>query len=78
MNALHGMVLGMMMAMVFLPGLGSRSALAQQSSGAGQSAIKLPSDVDPDSFARIPRAKREDLTTEEERQAFDRLGLRVA
>ena len=73
MNALGGVVLWTLMALVVLSGFGSGEAVAQQSTGAGQSAVKLPSDVDPDSFARIPRAKREDLTTEEERQAYDRL-----
>ena len=54
-------------------GFGSVKALAQQSAPATQSMEKLPADIHPDSLSRIPRAKREDLTTEEERQAFDRL-----
>jgi 4-carboxymuconolactone decarboxylase len=64
MVALRAMVLWMMVAAALLAGLGSRSAVAQE---------KLPSDIDPDSRSRIPRAKREDLQTEEEKKAFDRL-----
>jgi 4-carboxymuconolactone decarboxylase len=73
MNALTVVVLWMMMAFAFLGGFGSRSALAQQSSGAGQSAEKLPPDIYPDSLSRMPRPKREDFTTDEEKAAFDRV-----
>jgi 4-carboxymuconolactone decarboxylase len=75
MNAFPVVVLWMMMAIAFLGGLGSRSARAQQSSGAGQSAEKLPPDIRPDSLSRMPRAKREDFTTEEEKQIYDRLAI---
>ncbi len=62
----------MMMASVLAGGFGSCSALAQQSSGKGQGAAGLPSDIFPDTLTRIPMAKRDDLKTEEEKQAFDR------
>lgn len=53
----------------------SRSAGAQQGSGGGQSAAKpnYPSDIYPDSRARIPLPKREDFSAEEEKKAFDRI-----
>jgi 4-carboxymuconolactone decarboxylase len=73
MNAFTVVVLWVTMAFAFLGGFGSRSALAQQSSAAGQSAEKLPPDIRPDSFNRMPRPKREDFTTEEEKQAFERV-----
>jgi 4-carboxymuconolactone decarboxylase len=60
-------------AFTFLGGYGFQSALAQSSSGATPSAEKLPPDVHPDTLSRMPRAKREDFTTDEERQAFDRV-----
>jgi 4-carboxymuconolactone decarboxylase len=72
MKALHGSALWMMMAMVFLAGYGFRSAFAQQKSGAGQRAEKLPPDVHPESLSRMPWATRDEFTTEEDRAAFDR------
>jgi hypothetical protein len=63
-------VLMSLMAFAFVPGFGSGNALAQQSC---PSAEKLPPDVRPDTCCRMPRLKREDLTTDEEKQAFDRV-----
>lgn len=60
-------------ACFFAGGFVVRGALAQQGSGSGQSAAKLPSDIFPDTLARIPLPKREDLKTDEEKQAFDRV-----
>jgi 4-carboxymuconolactone decarboxylase len=53
-----------------LAGFGFRSVLAQQDAAQG-SVAGLPSDIYPDSFARAPLPKREDLKTEEEKKAFD-------
>ncbi len=62
----------MAMAVVILMGVGSRSAVAQTGAGAGQSARKLPADVLPESLSRLPWATRDDMITEEEKQAFDK------
>jgi len=66
-------VVWMSMVLAFLEGFSSGSTFAQQSSGAVPSAEKLPPDVHPDTLSRMPRAKREDFTTDEEKQAFDRV-----
>jgi hypothetical protein len=63
-------VLMLLLASAFLGGFASGSALAQQSC---PSAEKLPPDLHPDTCCRMPRLKREDLTTDEEKQAFDRV-----
>jgi hypothetical protein len=73
MNAFTVVVLWMMMAFALLGGFGSSSALAQQSSGAAKNAEKLPPDIHLDSLSRMPRPKREDFTSDEEKQAFDRV-----
>jgi hypothetical protein len=62
-----------LMAFAFLGGFGSGTFLAQESSGAGQSAEKLPPDVHPETLSRMARARRGDLATEDEKQAFDRV-----
>ena len=67
----------MLMALVFLAGYGFRSALARQDSGAGKSERKLPPDIRPESLSRMPWATRDEFTSEEEKQAFDRV-VRVA
>jgi 4-carboxymuconolactone decarboxylase len=72
MRAMH-VLLWMMITTVSLCGFEPRSVFAQGGSGAGQSAEKLPPDVNPNSLSRMPRAKREQFTTDEERQAFDRV-----
>jgi 4-carboxymuconolactone decarboxylase len=53
--------------------LGSESVSAQQSAAAPPSAEKLPPDVLPETLSRVARVKREDLPTDEEKQAFDRV-----
>jgi 4-carboxymuconolactone decarboxylase len=73
MNAFIMVVFWTMMAFAFLGGIGSRNVLAQQSSGAGQNAEKLPPDIHPETLSRMPRPKREDFTTEDDRKAFDRV-----
>lgn len=62
-----------LMACAFLGGVGSGSALAQQSSGAAPSVEMLPPDVHPDTLSRMTRVRREDFATDEEKQAFDRV-----
>ena len=77
MNVFPWMVLWtLMMAFAFPGGYGPRSASAQQSSGAGQSAEQLPPDIRPETLSRMPRAKRDDFATDAEKQAFDRVMAR--
>jgi hypothetical protein len=73
MKVLTVMALWAIVAFAFLGGLGSSSAQAQEGSTAGRNAEKLPPDVHPDTLSRMPRVKREDFTTDEEKQAFDRV-----
>ena len=61
----------LVLTFALIGGLGPRNALAQQSADKAQTS-GLPSDIYPDTLTRIPQAKREDLKTEEEKQAFDR------
>ena len=62
-----------LLTFTLLGGFGSGSAFAQQASGGPPTAEKLPPDVRPDTLARNARVKREDFTTDEEKQAFDRV-----
>jgi 4-carboxymuconolactone decarboxylase len=73
MKPLTIVVLWMMMIFAFIARYGSRVTFAQSSSGVAQSSQKLPPDIRPDTLSRMPRTKREDLTTDEARQAFDRV-----
>jgi hypothetical protein len=66
------MVLSLMMFLAVMLGLDFRNSRAQSSSGE-QSAAKLPPDVHPDTLSRMPRPKREDFTSEEDKQIFDRV-----
>ena len=61
-----------MMTCAFL-GFSGHNALAQGSNVSGPSPDKLPSDVHADSYARMPRTKKEDFATEEEKKAFEEL-----
>lgn len=54
-------------------GVGSPRGLTQQSSSKAGKGQGRPSDIYPDSLTRVPMPKREDLNTEEEREAFDRV-----
>jgi len=51
---------------------GSRTAMARQDSGA-KSMEKLPPDVHPETLSRMPQASKDELTTEEDKQAWDHL-----
>ena len=73
MNGIVAMALSVMMALAALLTVAPQSVLAQQSAGMGQSTVKLPSDVHPETYSRMPRVNREDLSTDEEKQAYDRL-----
>jgi 4-carboxymuconolactone decarboxylase len=73
MKMLTAVPFGVLLALASLGTLGSTSALAQQAPGGAPSAEKLPPDVYPDTLSRMPRVKREEFTTEEEKQAFDRV-----
>jgi len=66
-------VLSITVAFAFLGGFGSRGALARQSPAEGQSVEKLPPDIHPESLSRMPRTKRDELATDEEKAAFDRV-----
>ena len=66
------LALAAIIATMSLAGMQSPTQSAQQRP-AQQKVEALPPDVYPESFSRIPRAKRSDLKTEEERQAFDRV-----
>lgn len=69
-----GLFLAAAMATVFAVGYHSGTASARQLSAVTPASVeKLPPDVDPDSLSRMPRPKRSDFATEEERQAFDRV-----
>jgi hypothetical protein len=46
---------------------------SQQGAGESASAQKLPPDIFPESLSRMPRVKRDDFSTEEEKEAFDRV-----
>lgn len=57
------------LALLALSGTGLRSTLAQSD---GKGTVKgLPADIYPDSFARAPLPRREDLKTDAEKKAFD-------
>jgi hypothetical protein len=73
MKTLTVSVLGTMMTLAFLAGFGFRGALAQQSSGGGQTTAKLPPDIRPETLTRMPQATRDEFTAEEDREAFDHL-----
>ena len=66
-------VVGLMTGFAFLALSNSRSVLAQQNSSGGQSAETLPTDIHPETLSRATRVKREDFTTDEEKQAYDRI-----
>jgi hypothetical protein len=61
------------MVAVFLAGVNSRKVYARQTSAAKENAEKLPPDVRPDTLSRMPRATRDEFTTDEDKQAFDHL-----
>ncbi len=59
--------------LALIVGYGSRRALAQNNSGAGEraSAEKLPPDVFPDTRSRSPKATRDEMLNDEDKAAFD-------
>jgi hypothetical protein len=71
MKALTVMVLWVVIAFASVAGF--HAVLAQQPAGNNQSAEALPPDVRPETLSRMPQAKREQFTSEEDKQAFDRL-----
>jgi hypothetical protein len=72
-KSLTVVVLCFAMAFAFWAGFGFRSSLAQEGSGAGYGAGKYPPDIHPDTLSRMPRPKRDDFTTDEDKQSFDRV-----
>ncbi|HEY4355224.1 MAG TPA: hypothetical protein VGN16_05725 [Acidobacteriaceae bacterium] len=73
MRAFQLLLMGLIVTIGLQERLGFHSVSAQQSSVAGKSTDSLPSDVYPDTLARAPRMKKSDFTTEEEKQAYDRV-----
>ena len=61
----------MVAAVAFAGGYFTRTALAQQNSGAAPNTEKLPPDVHPETLARIGWATRDEFTTPEDLAAFD-------
>jgi hypothetical protein len=62
-----------MMALTFWAGFMYHSSFAQESSGGSYGAGKYPADIHPDSLSRMPRPKRDDFTSEEDKASFDRV-----
>jgi hypothetical protein len=62
-----------LVALTFLGVLGSGGASAQEPAAGAPSVEKLPPDVLPDTLSRAARVKRDELATDEEKQAFDRV-----
>jgi len=62
-------VLWLVLPFTLLPVSGSRLASAQDSPAASQA--KLPPDIHPESLSRMPRATKDQFTTDEEKAAFD-------
>jgi hypothetical protein len=73
MKSLTAVVLCIMLAFALWMGFGSRNSLAQEGGGSGWSAGKYPPDIRPDSLSRMPRPKRDDFTSDEDKQSFDRV-----
>jgi hypothetical protein len=71
MKATALMVVGLMMVFAFLAVCNSGSVLAQQNPNSGQSAEKLPPDIHPETLSRATRLKKDDFTTDEEKQAYE-------
>jgi hypothetical protein len=73
MNSRRELLLWMMMTLVVLWAVGFRNASAQQSAPVGKSAVRLPPDVHPETFSRMPQASKGEFTSEEDKQAYDQL-----
>jgi hypothetical protein len=73
MKARTVVVLVTMMALAFEGTFGGRKSLAQEPSRADQSAETFPPDINLESRSRMPRTTRDELTTEEDKQAYDHL-----
>ena len=72
MDALRVVALWMLVPLT-LVGVGSRSSLAGQTPAREQAAEKLPPDVRPETLSRMPQAKRDQFTADEDKQAYDHL-----
>jgi len=62
-----------LMVLAVVGALSFHRALAQESAGAESSAQKYPPDIRADSLSRMPRPKKDDMTTDEDKQSFDRV-----
>jgi hypothetical protein len=71
MKARTVVVLSMIMALPFEGTFDARKSLAQGPSPADQSVEKFPADINVESRSRMPRATRDEFTSEEDKQAYD-------
>jgi len=71
MKRTHLLLLGILMAVMFLSGYGFHSALAQQDNATAQTAQKLPPDIRPESLSRMSWPTRDEFASEEEKAAYD-------
>ena len=76
MKTSRGFLLFFGAALVFLAGIGFHKTVAQQQKSDNAwvaEQVNLPPDIHPETLSRATRIKREDFTTDEERQAYDRV-----
>jgi hypothetical protein len=75
MKTLHRLPLSALSVLALLSGYGFRRVSAKAQPGAAylSEQKKLPPDILPDTFSRAARVNRDDLTSDAERQAFDRI-----
>lgn len=71
MSTRYGLVLLLAITMVLPTTDKSYGSMAAQNPDGEQGEQKLPPDVRPDTLSRMPRTKRDDLTSEEDKKAFD-------
>jgi hypothetical protein len=73
MDTLRVVGLWMLMAFALLGGFGSRNSFARQTARLEQGAEKLPSDVHLETLSRMPQARRDQFTADDDKQAYDHL-----
>jgi hypothetical protein len=73
MRVLTAVAIGTWLLFALWIGFAPGAASAQETSAAQPKTRDLPPDIRADSLSRMPRPKREDFTTEEDRQSFDRV-----
>jgi hypothetical protein len=73
MKALATMSIAVVMTLALWIETAPRAASAQETAATGPNTEKLPPDIHPDTLSRMPRPKKEDMTTDDEKQSFDRV-----